>query len=63
MPKLAVFDAEYEMKRNWFIPQAEAHADSLITLPNKPTDYEVREWNLIYLSKMDELARNAGLVN
>jgi len=54
----------YAEKRDRLIPLAVAHADYTVGKCGKNHDIEKAEtWNIVYLSEMDRLAREAGLVS
>jgi len=56
-------DRDYERKRNRLIPHAEAYANDKCGKFSKGNrENWSRDWNIVFLNKMDELAREMGVI-
>lgn len=56
-------DRVYERKRNQLIPHAEAYANEKCGKVSRgDRENWSRDWTLTFLKKMDELAREMGLI-
>lgn len=60
-------DKEYEASRNKLIPVAEQYANETEGITHHEKDVTraewAKNWNLAFLRKMDELAKEQGLTN
>jgi len=56
-------DYDYEFKRKQLIPHAEAFANNKHgKFPSGNREIWSQDWNITFLEKMDEMAREKGLI-